>query len=65
MNEHILKPSFSMKILSINDFTIKLLSKLLIDLSIRVHLKSDFDTKNFGSKVNNRHYFYKKTGLQF
>ena len=35
-----LEPSLLMKILSINDFTIKLLSKLLCDLSIRVHLKS-------------------------
>ena len=35
-----LKPSLSMKILSINNFPIKLLSKLLSDLSIGVHLKS-------------------------
>ena len=34
------KPSLSMKILSINYFAIKLPSKLLSDLSIRVHLKS-------------------------
>ena len=35
-----LKPSLFMNILSINNFTIKLLSKLLNDLSIGVHLKS-------------------------
>ena len=34
-----LKPSLSMKILSINNFTIKLLSKLLSDLFIAVYLK--------------------------
>ena len=34
-----LKPSLSMKILSINNFTTKLLSKLLGDLYIGVHLK--------------------------
>ena len=33
------KPSLSMKILSIKNLTIKLLSKLLSDLSIGVHLK--------------------------
>ena len=37
-----------MKILSITNFTIKLLSKLLSDLYIGVHLKG---TKKFGSKV--------------
>ena len=58
-----LKPSLSMKILSINNFTIKLLSKLLSDLSIGVHLKSSFDTKNFGSKVSNRQYFNMKNSL--
>ena len=41
-------PSLSMKILSINNFTTKLLSKLLSDLYIGVHLKG---TKKFGSKV--------------
>ena len=41
-----------MKILSINNFTIKLLSKLLSELSIGVHLKSSFDTKKFATKVN-------------
>ena len=38
---------FHMKILSINNFTTKLLSKLLSDLNIGVHLKG---TKKFGSK---------------
>ena len=41
------KPSLSMKILSINDFITKLLSKLLGDVYIGVHLKG---TKKFGSK---------------
>ena len=46
-----------MKIVSINNFTTKHLSKLLSDLStIGVHLKIVFDTKKFGSKVNNRQY---------
>ena len=49
-----------MKILSINNFTTKLLSKLLSDLYIGVHLKG---TKKFGSKVVNRQYFHRKTGL--
>ena len=35
-----LKPSLSMKILSINDFTIKLLINNLSDLCSGVHLKS-------------------------
>ena len=47
-----------MKILSINDFTTKLLSKLLSDLYIGVHLKG---TKKFGSKVINRQLFHRKT----
>ena len=34
-----------MKILSINDFTTKLLSKLTNDLSIGVHLKVNYGTK--------------------
>jgi hypothetical protein len=34
-----------MKILSINNFTIKLLSKLLSDLSIGVHLKRSLVVK--------------------
>jgi hypothetical protein len=53
-----LKPSLSMKILSINNFTTKLLSKLLRDLYIGVHLKG---TKKFGSKVINRQFFHRKT----
>jgi hypothetical protein len=52
-----------MKILSINNFTIKLLSKLLSDLFIGVHLKSCFDTKKFGSKVSNRQYLDMKNSL--
>ena len=51
-----LKPSLSMKILYINNFTTKILS----DLSIGVHLKAVLDTKKFGSKVNNRQYFHIK-----
>ena len=50
-----------MKILSINDFTTKLLSKLLSDLYIRVDLKG---TKKFGSKVINRQLFHRKTVFQ-
>ena len=46
-----------MKILSINNFTIKLLSKLLSDPSIV------FDAKKFGSKVNNRQYFHMTNSL--
>ena len=46
--------------LSINNFTIQLLSKLLSDLSIGVHLKSVFDTKKFGS---NGQYFHTKNSL--
>ena len=45
-----------MKILSINNYTIKLLSKLLSDLSIGIHLKVVFDIKKFVSTVNSRHY---------
>ena len=47
-----------MKILSINNFTTKLLSKLLSDLYIGVHLNG---TKKFGSKVINRQFFDRKT----
>ena len=48
-----------MKVLSINYFTTKLLnSKLLSDLYIGVHLKG---SKEFGSKVINRHFFHRKT----
>ena len=50
-----------MKILSINDFTTELLSKLLSDLYIGVHLKG---TKKLDSKVINRQYFHRKTGLE-
>ena len=46
-----------------NDFTFKLLSKLIIDLSIGVHLKAEFVTKKFGSKVNNKQYFHMKNSL--
>ncbi len=49
-----------MKILSINNFTTKLLSKLLSNLYIGVHLKG---TKKFGSKVINRQFFHSKTGF--
>ena len=56
------KPSLSMKILSINNFTIKLLSKLLRDLYIVVHLKG---TKQFGSKVINRQFFHRKTVFSY
>ena len=56
-----LKPSLSMKILSINDFTTKLLSKLLSDLYIGVHLKG---ARKFGSKVINRQLFHRKTVFQ-
>ena len=47
-----------MKILSINNFTTKLLSKLPSDLHIAVHLKG---TRKFGSKVNKRPFFHRKT----
>ena len=46
-----------MKILSINDFTAKLLSKLLSDLYTGVHLKS---IKKFGRKVINRNFFIER-----
>ena len=57
------KPSLSMKILSINSFNIKLFSKFLSELSIGVHLKKVYDTQKFGSKVNHRQYFYMKNRL--
>ena len=47
-----------MKILSINNFTTKFLSKLFSDLYIGVHLKG---TKKFGNKVINRQFFHRKT----
>ena len=53
-----IKPSLSMKILSINTLSTKLLSKLLSDLYIWVHLKG---SKKFGSKVSNRQFFHRKT----
>ena len=46
-----------MKILSINDFTIKVLCKFLSDLSIGVHLNG---SKKFGSKVINRQFFLER-----
>ena len=49
-----------MKMLSINGFTTKLLSKLLSGLYMGVHLKG---IKKFGSKVINRQHFHRKTGL--
>ena len=52
------KPSLSTKMLSINNFTTKLLCKLLSDLYIWVHLKG---TKKFGSKVINRQFFHRQT----
>ena len=48
-----------MKILSINNFTTKLLSKLLSDLYKGVHLNG---TKKFVNKVINRH---RKTVLHY
>ena len=51
-------PSLSMKILSINNFTNKLLSKLPSDLFIGVHLKG---SKKFSGKVINRQLFHRKT----
>ena len=57
-----LKPSLSTKILSINDFITKLLSKLLRDLSNRVHLKS---ISKFINEVINKYFFcteHLKTG---
>ena len=53
-----LKPSLSTKILSINDFITKLLSKLLRDFSNKVHLKS---ISKFINKVINRYFFCKWT----
>ena len=49
-----LKPSLSMKILSINNFTTKLLNKFLSDLYIGVYLKG---TKKFGSKIDSIQFF--------
>ena len=52
------KPSLSTNKLSINGFIIKLLSKLLRDLSKRVHLKS---ISKFINKVINRYCFCEGT----
>ena len=53
-----LKPSLSMKILSINDFTTKFLSKLFRVIYTGVHLKG---TKKSDTKVINRQLFHRKT----
>ena len=50
-----------MKILSINDFTTKFLSKLFRVLYTGVHLKG---TKKFGSKVINRQLLHRQTVFQ-
>ena len=55
--EDMKRTSLSMKILSINNFTTKLLSKLFSDLYIGVDLKG---TKKFGSKVIDRHFFIER-----
>ena len=55
--KYILKLSLSIKILSINNFTTKVLSKLLSDLYTGVHLKG---TKKFVSKVSNRNFFIER-----
>ena len=58
------KPSLSMKILSINNFTNKLPSKLLSDFLYGSIYKVVFATKKFGSKVDNRqHFIIKKNSL--
>ena len=49
------KAQSCMKILSINDFTTKLLRKPLMDLNIGVHLKG---TKKFANKVINMNLFF-------
>jgi hypothetical protein len=46
-----------MKLMSINNFITKLLSKFLSDIYKGVHLKG---TKKFGSKVINRQFFHRK-----
>ena len=51
-----LKPSLSMKILSIDNVTTKLVSKLFSDVYIVVHLKI---TKKIGNKVINRKHFHR------
>ena len=52
-----LKPSPSIKWLFTDNFSTKLLSKLLSDLYIGVYSKG---TKKFGSKVINRQYFHRR-----
>jgi len=47
-----------MKTLSTNDFTTKLLSKLLGDVYIGAYLNG---TKKVGSKVINRQFFHRRT----
>ena len=47
-----------MKILSINNFTTNLISKLFNDLYIGVYLKG---SDKFGSRVINRQFFHRKT----
>ena len=49
-----------MKILSINNFITKLLSKLLSDLYIGIYIKGT-KSKKFGSKVINVQLFDRKT----
>ena len=58
MYKKILKPSLSMKILSINNFTTKLLSKLLSYLYIGVYSKG---SKKFCTEVVKRQFFHGKT----
>ena len=48
----------SMKKLSINNFTTKLLSTFYMDPYIKITKKF---TKKFGSKVINRQYFHRKS----
>ena len=55
-----MKNSLSMKKFSINNFTTKLLSTYILN---GPPYSKKF-TKNFGSKVINRQYFHRKTGLK-
>ena len=57
LNVMFVKPSLSMKILSINNFTTKLLSKLLSDLYIGVHLKG---TKSLVVKLSIDNFFIER-----
>ena len=54
------KPSLSLKILYIYNFTAKLLSKLFSDLFMGVHLK---DAKKYASKFISKQFFHRKTLL--